>query len=74
MDNALTYLNSLRPALPYSIEKPCQVASNGEVKRWMQNNAVIVNGQPVKWDTPIDFEVVSLVFFPKSKNRRTTLV
>jgi hypothetical protein len=72
--NALTYLNNLRPAIPYSTEKPCTIASNGELRRWMAGSAVLINGEPVTWDEPIDFPVHSLVFFPKSAQRKTTLV
>lgn len=70
---ALRFLLSLRPALPFSIERPCQVASNGEVARWLRNGAVHVNGQAVGPDTEVD-EVHSLVFFPSSPRRRCTLL
>lgn len=72
--NALQWLNSLRPALPMSIETPTKLMSNGELKRHMQQGGVLVNGENVTPDEIIDFPVFSLVFFPKSKNRRTTLV
>lgn len=72
-NNVLTFLNGLRPALPFSIEKPSLLASNGEVRRWCTNKAVLINGESVKWDEPVDFPVFSLVFFPKG-GRRTTLV
>lgn len=70
--NALTFLNSLRPALPMSIEKPCTIASNGELRRWMRDGAVLLNGRPLR---EVDFvdDVRSLIFFPNSKKRRTTL-
>ena len=78
--NALQWLNLLRPALPLSIENPptkdnpAQPMSNGELKRHMQQGGVMVNGEKVAPDEPIDFPVFSLVFFPKSVARRTTLV
>ena len=77
--SALAWLNSLRPALPLSIENPptkenpAQPMSNGELKRHMQQGGVLVNGERVAPDERIDFPVFSLVFFPKSK-RRTTIV
>jgi hypothetical protein len=71
--NVLSFLNTLRPAIPFSIEKPCLLASNGEIRRWCQNSAVIMNGERVAWDEEVDFPVFSLVFFPKG-NRRTTIV
>lgn len=78
--NALQWLNSLRPALPLSIEQPptrdnqAQPMSNGELKRHMQQGGVLVNGEKIAPDEAIDFQVFSLVFFPKSASRRTTLV
>jgi hypothetical protein len=72
--NALQWLNNLRPALPMSIEQPCKPMSNGELRRHMQQGGVLVNGERVTPDERIDFPVFSLVFFPKSAARRTTLV
>lgn len=77
---ALQWLNSLRPALPLSIENPptkenpAQPMSNGELKRHMQQGGVLVNGERIAPDERIDFPVFSLVFFPKSAKHRTTLV
>lgn len=33
---ALQWLNTLRPALPMSIERPCTAMSNGELRRHMR--------------------------------------
>lgn len=77
---ALQYLNSLRPALPLSIEcppskeKPAQQMSNGELRRHMAQGGVLINGERVAPDEVIDFPVWSLVFFPRSDKRRTTLL
>ena len=77
---ALRWLASLRPALPLSIEnpptkeKPAQPMSNGELKRHMQQGAVLVNGERIAPDEPMDFPVFSLIFFPRSAKHRTTLV
>lgn len=67
--NVLTFLNSLRPALPMSIEQKCKVASNSEVRRWCNDKAVLINTEPVSWDEPVDFPVFSIVFFPNGKRR-----
>ena len=72
--NALQWLNSLRPAIPMSIETPGKIMSNGELKRHMNQGGVLVNGEKIASDEAIDFPVFSLVFFPKSPARRTTLV
>lgn len=73
MSTALQWLNSLRPALPMSAEQPCKPMSNGELRRHMQQGGVLVNGERVAPDELIDFPVFSLVFFPKSATKRTTL-
>ena len=57
-----------------SIEQPCKPMSNGELKRHMQQGGVLVNGERIEPDELINFPVHSLVFFPKSAARRTTLV
>jgi hypothetical protein len=73
--NALAFLNNLRPALPMSAERPCTLASNGEVRRWMLNGAVLLNGVPLHPNEEVEpCRVTSLVLFPRSEKRRTTLV
>lgn len=70
---SLEYLQSLRPAIPMSTETPCTHASNGELKRWMLNGAVILNGCRLNLSDTVEPALVhSLVFFPKSP-RKTTL-
>lgn len=76
----LAYLLSLRPALPLSIEQPPSAfekgeinPSNGEVRRWIKNKAVRINGKIPDEKGFVEFPVTSLVFFPKG-DRRTTLV
>lgn len=50
----------------------CKKASNSELKRWLENKAVIVNGEPLIWDEEMDFYIFSVVLFPNS-DRRCTL-
>lgn len=52
----------------------CKVASNSEVRRWCKEKAVLINTESVAWDEPVDFPVFSIVFFPNSNKRRTTLL
>lgn len=47
-------------------------ASNSELKRWLQNKIVLLNGETVEWNELIDFPIFSVVLFPKSA--RTTLL
>lgn len=76
----LQWLASLRPAIPYSAEKPkdsdgrCVLMSNGELRRQAAQGAILINGERFTVDEPMDFPVFSLVFFPKSANRRTTVI
>ena len=71
---ALEFLNSLRPALPMSVEKPCTEVSNSELRRWMRDSSVLCNGVPLRQDAEIaPASVTSLIFFPKSQRKRTTL-
>lgn len=71
--NVLTHILNLRPALPMSIERPCTIATNSEVRRWLDGGMVEINGERPKAMDKVNFPIRSLVFFPKSK-RRTTLV
>jgi hypothetical protein len=72
--NAIQWLSSLRPALPMSIEQPGKHMTNGELRRIIQQNGVLINTETIKIDEPIDFPVFSIVFFPNSKTRKTTLL
>jgi hypothetical protein len=47
--------------------------SNSELKRWCQNKAVHVNGEPVTWDEELDFPISAFVLFPNSEKQRVTL-
>lgn len=55
----------------WSRELPA-VASNSEIKRWLENSAVRFNGKPLKPNDLLDFPLFSVVLFPKS-NRITIL-
>lgn len=72
--SVLHYLLGLRPALPMSVETPCTIATNGEIRRWLQNKAVYINGKPASANDEMPETVESLVFFPKSALRKTTLL
>jgi L-alanine-DL-glutamate epimerase-like enolase superfamily enzyme len=71
--SAMQWLSSLRPALPMSSEQPCSPMSNGELRRLMRQGGVLVNGERIAPEEVIDFPVFSLVFFPASRARRTTI-
>lgn len=40
-------------------------ASNSEIKRWLMNGAVKLNGETVQWNEPMDFPVISVKLFTK---------
>jgi hypothetical protein len=71
---ALEFLISMRPAIPMSAERPCTETSNGELKRWMLNNAVLINKKSVKPQDILEFPIIQSVFFPKSETRKTTVI
>ena len=43
------------------------LASNSEIKRWIMNRSVIMNGEAVEWNEEMDFTIDSLVLFPKGR-------
>ena len=48
------------------------VASNSEVRRWLDNAAIRFNGKPLKPKDLLDFPLHSVILFPKA-NRITIL-
>ena len=48
------------------------VASNSEVKRWLENSAIRFNGKAMKPKDMLDFPLHSVVLFPKAE--RITLL
>jgi hypothetical protein len=41
-------------------------ASTSELRRWIQNKAVLINGETVEVHEVLDFPVFSVVLFPKN--------
>jgi hypothetical protein len=48
-------------------------ATNGELRRWIQQGALEVNFQKIDINDPWPPVIKSVVLFPKSKNKRCTL-
>lgn len=48
------------------------IASNSEVKRWLENSAVRFNGKPMKPKDMLNFPLYSVILFPKAD--RITLI
>jgi hypothetical protein len=57
-----------------SIEKKDIKASNSELRRWFSNKAVEINFSTPGAEEPLPPVIKSLVLFPKSKTKRTTLI
>ncbi|MGR3302378.1 MAG: S4 domain-containing protein [Candidatus Scalindua sp.] len=58
----------------WSTEKPCQRASNSEIRRWFAKGSILINGERPTVDTEIPYgKVRSLVVHPKSKKGRITI-
>lgn len=60
------------PFCPWSVERTGK-ATNSEKRRWLQNKAVIINGERPGPDDSITYPITELVFFPKGK-RKTTMM
>ena len=60
--------------IPMSIEKPCTYPSKSEIKRWLNQSSVVINGVKPKAEDDVEFPITELVFFPKSKTKMTTVI
>lgn len=71
---ALEFIISLRPAVPMGFQgtKPIE-ASNGQIRRWLQDKAIIINGTKPGPQDEIQYPITQVVFFPKSPDRRATI-
>ncbi len=67
---AYQFLTSLHEVCKFqSREHQVGVASKSELKRWIQNGALVINAEKVKWDEVMDFPLISVVLFPKKPVR-----
>jgi hypothetical protein len=70
---AVTAWDFLHAATPYVWSRERSgYATKSEKKRWLLNNAVRVNGQPLRFNEEVDFPVFSMVLFPNGD--RITLI
>jgi hypothetical protein len=66
--------------IPLSIEKPpsknnpASPPSNSEMRRWLDQGSVLINGKTPKANETIDMPVWQFVFFHKSARKRTTVI
>ncbi len=47
--------------------------SNSEIRRWLVNKSVLINGMNPLPDDEISFPITDLIFFPKGKSQTTIL-
>lgn len=71
--SALEFLIQNREFIPMSMEKPCTQPTNSEIRRWLDQSSVVINGSKPKAKDKIAYPVTSLVFFPKSAKKRVTI-
>lgn len=64
--NGWTYLMQLHGLCSFQSRERQGRASGSEVKRWIKNGAVVVNGEKLLWDEEMDFPVNSVVLFPNN--------
>ncbi len=66
--NALQFMKKLSDACGGFLSRERDgKASNSEMRRWITNRSVIINGEHIAWDEQMDFTMESFVLFPKGK-------
>jgi len=65
--NAWELLMNLNKVCHFMSRERSGKASNSELKRWIKNQALVINGEKVKWDEIMDFPIFSVVLFPKNR-------
>ncbi len=68
--NAWEYLRELHTVCEFHSKEREGKATNSELKRWLQNQSVLLNNRRIKWNEEVDFPVEQLILFPK-RNRIT---
>lgn len=74
---ALQYVMSMHKCVGgfFSIERKCARASGSEIRRWIEQSSVVINGEVVReitWE--LKLPIRSFVLFPKSETRRITIL
>lgn len=68
--NAWQYLIELNSVCQFHSKERSGKVSNSELKRWLVNKSVLLNGRRINFDETVDFPVEQLILFPK-KNKVT---
>lgn len=64
---AWEFLRDLHTICHFMSRERSGKATNSELKRWLQNQSVIINGRRIKWNEEVDFPVKECILFPKRK-------
>lgn len=59
------YLRELHTVCQFHSKERTGLATNSELKRWLQNQTVLLNGRRIRWDEEVDFPVYQLVLHPE---------
>lgn len=70
----LSYMLSLHEVCVFQTREGARVgpASNSEMRRWLKNGVLRINGKTIAWDEVIDYPIQSVTLFSK-KNKVTLL-
>lgn len=70
----LSYMISLHAVCVFQTREGARVgpASNSEMRRWLKNGVLRINGKVIGWDEVIDYPIHSVTLFTK-KNKVTLL-
>ena len=65
---SIQFLTNLHQVCSFQTREGKKVgkASTSELRRWIQNKALLINGETVEINEIIDFPVFSVVLFPKN--------
>lgn len=69
---AWQYMIDLHQVCNFMSRERSGKATNSELKRWLKNQSVQLNGRRISWDEDVDFPVKQLILFPKK--RKTTIL
>lgn len=64
---AWDFLKQLNETCHFMSRERTGKATNSELKRWCQNQAVSINGVRVRFDQPVVFPITEMFLFPKRK-------
>jgi hypothetical protein len=64
--NAWEFLRGLHSVCHFQSRERVGEASNSELKRWIQSQSLVINGERVTPDELMDFHMFSVVLFPKN--------